>query len=716
VAKVHPPSAGNAVVAPMPERDRVLARLRAMTEVDLHNDVVGPLLKAQGVRHVERVHGTTEKGKDFIYVHRDPFHGIDSLEVMQVKNSPFSTKSNYDHPSTVLSQLLQCETTEVRNPETNQLQVPHRIILLSTYELPERTISGAGPLLDKLNASKCLFIGPEKLLDRVRQFLPSLYADFAYPGSGLYRAMRRYVDIHHEALAFDLPAHASKSLGAFYVNLGLTNTGRVMYRLASGAARPRSPESVILDTGVYADLQAQYKALPAGPLWPPLFHIDAARQPDIPAGDTPARPSGLGAPRQMHTRLSRIDFESLLSAVQSYLRPFQADIRGQTDEAIATAIRALSACDAFFESLNAALPTEDKLIVDTAPTGASRGFGLPEAPAAAMLDLDSHLCIIAPGGCGKTSLARELTRRAIDREMKCFYFPFSRIDNSGRSLREAIRDFASELLASDGSGSSFSAQDVQLFVLDGFDEAAAEPSTLCEQIAELIQPHSIRAQLSKSTRIAPIIPTSLRNAVVTETNGGADYLVLPAPMKAEDCQRLVTLNAGTVYETAFAELLNAIRKCTARVIVTSRDGTLVASDGMYSQIRLALLTDGQQETFFRRWFAESPPDAEHIIRFLEQHPRIREVCRTPIIATMIAALQQNGYDLPLSRTDVYSKRFDLMLDRWDKARGVVSRNHVLSRDKLLFLQKLALFLHQAHQRRFTKARAEATWKDGLASH
>ncbi len=82
---------------------RVLRGLRARTEVELHEQVFKPLLAAKGAMHIEYLHGSAERGKDFRYVWRD-IHGNFVLEVCQVKNAPITGDSgSSSNVTTVLS-------------------------------------------------------------------------------------------------------------------------------------------------------------------------------------------------------------------------------------------------------------------------------------------------------------------------------------------------------------------------------------------------------------------------------------------------------------------------------------------------------------------------------------------------------------------------------------------------------------------------------------
>jgi hypothetical protein len=209
--------------SPTSKHELVLQKLRDMTEDKLRKEVVIPLLKKQGATHIELVHGAFEKGKDIIYIHSD-FHNHARLEVCQVKNQPFSGRAGDDNPVTVLSQLQQCRKIEIRNPAKNTTERPRGVVLLSTYEIPTKDTYGADRLLKQIEEDDCLFIGPEEFVKKIETYLPELFEDLAFPGGGIFGLLRRYVDVHHESIAFGINSTEQRPLTDFYINLGMAQT------------------------------------------------------------------------------------------------------------------------------------------------------------------------------------------------------------------------------------------------------------------------------------------------------------------------------------------------------------------------------------------------------------------------------------------------------------------------------------------------------------
>jgi len=219
-------------------------------------------------------------------------------------------------------------------------------------------------------------------------------------------------------------------------------------------------------------------------------------------------------------------------------------------------------------------------------------------------------------------------------------------------------------------------------ILDGCDEAAIRMDRFSEDVAKLSFPKELRSNPTKNVANDPIIPADLADRV--EYHRSTRTMIQTGPLSQRDYHRLSSLNRGDAFGKVFASLQDQSNANCPRVIVTSREPVTLDALDWFMRLRLSPFTDDQLEDFFKRWFAGSEKSHEPIISFLEKHPHIREVCRTPIVATIVAALYENGFDLPVTKTDVYIKRFELLTERWDKIRGVSSRNKIRARDKLFF--------------------------------
>ena len=224
-------------VKPNSEFDRVISGMRSIDEVELHTRIVIPLLRALGAEAVTYVHGAFERGKDIIYVRKDSFYGDSSLEVCQVKNQRFSGNATSSNNTIgVLTQLEQARKTKVLNPLTSKKELPNAVVLLTTYDLPDKDVADCDTYLDSLSAKRIKVIGPEKLVELLRTNLFEEYIRFASDGDVAAQSMYVYVNTRHESAAFD--SSHRRDLESFFINLGIAAPDSVLSRIDNGTLTP----------------------------------------------------------------------------------------------------------------------------------------------------------------------------------------------------------------------------------------------------------------------------------------------------------------------------------------------------------------------------------------------------------------------------------------------------------------------------------------------
>jgi hypothetical protein len=151
-----------------------------------------------------------------------------------------------------------------------------------------------------------------------------------------------------------------------------------------------------------------------------------------------------------------------------------------------------------------------------------------------------------------------------------------------------------------------------------------------------------------------------------------------------------------------------------QIIVTTRESGPLKLDGNFIEISLEPFTDEQLEKFVVRWFRGGDRDPGELLDFLAGNPSVRDICRRPLVATLVAAQYESGYGLAHSKSEVYSKRFELLLEKWDASRHIRPRTRVRPNDKLTFLTRLAFELHRAGRRSSAKQDIEDLWREGFA--
>ena len=127
------------------------------------------------------------------------------------------------------------------------------------------------------------------------------------------------------------------------------------------------------------------------------------------------------------------------------------------------------------------------------------------------------------------------------------------------------------------------------------------------------------------------------------------------------------------------------------------------------------MNDRQRDEFFRKWFPKRSRQVTEIRDFMTRHPHIADVCRTPIVASLVASLAERRFDLPQTRTEVYTRRFDLLLQSWAIVKDIAPRSLLPLEDKKHLLANLALHLHKRHERQFTQRAFEELWAQRYAA-
>ena len=591
--------------------------------------------------------------------------------------------------------------------------------------------------------TECVIIGPEKLAELLRERLPDLYAELAFPGGTLGKAVLRYVSAHQEAAAFDLSTY--RPLDQFYVNVGLTGQDTILDRIADGYLRcstqmgydslPRSRYSMIMSR--YTVVSKFMKNIPLFQLVASKTnkkatdyaygsgarelaedcHVDNA-SPDVTDGEN----DSVKLPDDDHEKslslnvqVRNIFLERFLTMLDDY---FSARSVLDDPKAFAETLQLIHYADRLVDELSRSF---QDLLKPVPSNQAKRAYNFrykavkPEF----LLEVSDNVCIVGDAGAGKTSMARILAQKAVASGTNCVYFPCSRIQRDDCHLLTEIQSFLLSINAITPSTNFDDLLDsVELFILDGCDEAATYKTTLGGEIQALVYRSkvSVAVNLKENLEDKPVIQEDLSNAVKTRKHANIMTITLSEVVMSMDLERLILSNVDTVFEKPLRELKNSIRSKNPRFIITTRNVAVLGLSTPFLNLRLIAFDDGQMDSFFGNWFGHKTKKHNDVRRFLKANAHIKEICRNPMVATIVAALCENDYDLPQSRSDIYEKRFDLLLRRWDRIRGVQRRTRIVPPDKLRALVRLALSLHRKHKREFTVREFSRIWEGGFAAN
>lgn len=663
------------------QNDYVIEHFRRMKETVLHKRVIGPLLKAMGAKHLEYLHGPNERGKDFVYLARG-FYGQDQLTVCQVKNKPFSGRAaDSESVTAVLNQLVQCRKTLVLNPATGQKELPEHVVLITAYGLPDAPLSDGGVLLQEIRTNACEIIGPERLVDLVREHLQELYYDIALPGTGIQRALAHYLGKHHEAAAFSLSPERDR----FFVNLGVAGASDLVHALS--------------DPAIVSGLE------PVRARQDDRELLEAAQ--DLLDGSQASNPVVRVA---QHTDSNALYMYLEGRPLQELLRRVKSQIRNSTQSG-SSGLRLLRNATLYLQQLASVFGvTAYRTTAEDLPELLSVPTLCPEA----ILDARINICLVGRAGAGKTSMCRAIAQAALKRGSQCVYFPCHTIAGPTTSLRVAAGRFLASLAPKLTSKMARDAvAQAKVIIVDGCDEAATFGTALGQQIRALAFPRSVAVAADRTTIGNMTIPNRLRNVV--KIKGKKPAISVTRMLEEVELAQWKNANSDPKVHELIAALHRACLDSVPQVIVSTRDDRPLDLGRTFMSLSLLPLDDERLSQFFSTWFSESPSDAKAIMSFLKQNPHIGDVCRVPITAAIVASLRENRYDLPQSRTELYESYFDLMIERWDQVKHVRQRNQVRPKDKRMVLRKLAWHLHTDHKRLFGLELLDAIWSSRLAA-
>jgi hypothetical protein len=132
------------------------------------------------------------------------------------------------------------------------------------------------------------------------------------------------------------------------------------------------------------------------------------------------------------------------------------------------------------------------------------------------------------------------------------------------------------------------------------------------------------------------------------------------------------------------------------VTVTTRETVDLSEWHSAVHLRLCPFTNNQLTEFIARWYAAKPSAREGLQRWLQEHPTMQEIARTPLVAALMCSLYQVGESvMPMSEKDVYEKRLDFLLGRWEEAKTIYQMPERARTRYKLFLMHVA---HEAHER------------------
>jgi hypothetical protein len=122
-------------------------------------------------------------------------------------------------------------------------------------------------------------------------------------------------------------------------------------------------------------------------------------------------------------------------------------------------------------------------------------------------------------------------------------------------------------------------------------------------------------------------------------------------------------------------------------------------------LRLRPFEEHELMAFVGAWFQHEPTSCNELLEWLLTNNAMKAAARSPLIAALLCSLFAAGADLPATEGELYASRLDLLLGRWEQAKGIPKLPRHVRRACHMFLVQLAAAVHQSQKRACTTAKA-----------
>jgi hypothetical protein len=103
--------------------------------------------------------------------------------------------------------------------------------------------------------------------------------------------------------------------------------------------------------------------------------------------------------------------------------------------------------------------------------------------------------------------------------------------------------------------------------------------------------------------------------------------------------------------------------------------------------------ENQLDLFLKKWFSSQPSSLVETKSWLKKNERINISARNPLVAALLCSLFHIGAEMPTTEVELYERRFDLLLGKWEQAKGVRRLPASIRKRYWQFITELAFDLH-----------------------
>lgn len=157
--------------------------------------------------------------------------------------------------------------------------------------------------------------------------------------------------------------------------------------------------------------------------------------------------------------------------------------------------------------------------------------------------------------------------------------------------------------------------------------------------------------------------------------------------------------AGSDAGRLMKEIDRLVRACPkTNVILSSRDTFGSTKWDRAFTVRLNPFSDKQLAEFVAKWFSSAPTSRTQLLSWIHKNDDINAISRTPLIAALLCSLFEAHADMPSTELELYERRFELLLGRWEQAKGIQPLSLGLRKRYRHFLMSIAFRMHKDEKR------------------
>ena len=574
------------------------------------------------------------------------------------------------------------------NPQTSQKELPQRVEFINTFPLPDGATGDLAHQLQQLRQN-AVVVSPERFATLALKHVPQFFFRESVKGQrSISSSVRRYVELNHEAKVFN--CSTSELIPSLFVDPAFTHQLNVNKIVEVSDAKWKNVQvTLAIRNGINC-------------LWNHVAGSDLLeRSPDRPVDDD--KPS--------------IDIRASLAEIRSFAFPSDEKISNEIRVAFQRSLtdNRLNICD-LLEFFSVILRLSDQVDSQLANRIAfalreelEKNVGSIQPKPQDILDAKCDIAFIGQAGFGKTFLTRMIATLALNSQKTCMFVPCNTIESEHVGLIDTCVNFMGMVSTLPTADIDAFSRNLDVLILDGCDESPSYPENLGHQIREFINtPEEIVVSIEERGDL--FIPEIFQDRIRKFTKG--TRLGFLGRMSSSEEMLLIACNehGGSTNELAVRSLCERARKVfPKKVILATRDLAGMGDFYGLQSLRLNPFNDEQMSQFFEKRLGNQNA-VDSIMDFLDKNPNIKDTARAPMMASIIAGLQHSGIPLPVSRADIYEKRFDLLLGDWDSTRGVDRGCAISSPDKMRYLQKIAYSMHSKHMQSIAQDSLESTWK------